>query len=222
MPQADYGPVPMSRLKEELSNVRQALRNQRRVTLSRHGVVVAAIEPPAEERHSHLLFAYTTGGAEVTALTVTDIGRGSPSAPIRKAQSGVGVPFVDRGKVLGVVTGKPALPEADVVEDQAAAMADWVRAHQDATAEEFALFAQSHLTGEAAEARGSAGQDETLPARSAGGQRVSAKKSVGKGRPLAEIADSGKPKKGLLSRRIRSQKGLQMSRKATGRKTRVR
>lgn len=168
MAQADYGPVPMSRIKSELRNVREALRNQRRVTLSRHGVVVAAIEPLAEEKHSHLLFTYMTADGASTTLSATDIGRGSPSAPIRTAEAGIDIPFIDRGRVLGVVTGTPVLPGLDVVEAQAATMAEWVRTHEDATAEEFAAFSDALVTVDAAAIPRSLTAQETRALATAG------------------------------------------------------
>lgn len=137
--------VPVSRFKSEMPNVLTALEHQRRVLLSRHGNIVAAIEPPAE-KHARLLLDFTTRTSlarEVPVLTMTDIGRGSPSASIRNAENGVQSLLTHRGIVRGVLTSRPEAEPLEVVDQRAAALSAFALTHPNATPEQFADFSDS-------------------------------------------------------------------------------
>ncbi|KFF58935.1 hypothetical protein JF66_14945 [Cryobacterium sp. MLB-32] len=135
----------MSRFKNEVHNVLAALGNQRRVLISRHGTVVASIEPPAEQ-HARLLLDFATRPSterQVAVLTMTDIGHGSPSEAIRNAENGIQALLTYGGRVRGVLTSKPEAEPLEAVDERASALATYARTHPDATPHEFAEFADS-------------------------------------------------------------------------------
>lgn len=145
MATVDFGPVPVSRFKGEVQNMLTALGHQRRVLISRHGSVVASIEPPTVQ-HARLLLDFTTRTSherEVPVLTMSDIGRGSPSASIRNAENGIESLLTHGGKVRGVLTRKPEPRPVAVVNDRASALSVFAREHPDATPQEFADFSDS-------------------------------------------------------------------------------
>lgn len=140
---ADYGPVAISRLKDVKASVQAALRRGDQVLLSRHGVVVASIEPPAE-KHAALLLDFATKSGKDTplpVLTMTDIGRGSPSAVVREAEAGVEALVTDRGRVLGVLTSAPVVEDRSHVLRRAEAIQNFMSVNPDATVSELAAFA---------------------------------------------------------------------------------
>ena len=68
----DLGPIPVSQLKAESSSVFEALEQNRRVLISKRGVVVAVINPPTVDR-VHEVAAYSLPGATRTELTSSEI-----------------------------------------------------------------------------------------------------------------------------------------------------
>lgn len=140
---SDYGPVPISRLKSERTRIQEALRGGRRVLLSRHGEVAACIEPPAE-RHASLLLDFATksaDGGRLPVLTMTDIGRGSPSAQIRSAQTGNETLLTDHGRVIGVLTAAPEAVDRAWALRRAEAIEGFIATHPEATPHDLADFA---------------------------------------------------------------------------------
>lgn len=140
---ADYGPVPISRLKGERARIQEALRGGRRVLLSRHGEVVASIEPPSE-RHASLLLDFATKTANLgrlPVLTMTDIGRGSPSAHVRSAQTGNETLLTDHGRVIGVLTAAPHAVDRARALRRAEAIDGFIATHPEAGPKDLATFA---------------------------------------------------------------------------------
>lgn len=142
----DFGPLPVSQLKVEKDSVLDALKHGRRVLLSRHGDVVAAIEPPAAE-HADLLLHFVTpsptGGPSVPELTSTEIGQGSPSRVIRDAEQGTNVLITHRGKVYGVLTSPPEPAPLDTVRYRQDAVDKFIESNPSATPEQLADFTES-------------------------------------------------------------------------------
>lgn len=135
----DYGPIPVSRLKEEHSAIFSALDQGRRVLVSRRGVVVAAIEPASLRTHALQLAQYALGerGPE-DELTATEIGQGSPSAFIKRAEEGH-VSLLTRGNKVYGVLGPARLDETlDQVRTRESMLSEFERNHPEATPEEFA------------------------------------------------------------------------------------
>src|SRR5690349_598439 len=104
MRMSDYGPVPVSRLKEESQRVFGALEAGRRVMVSRYGEVVAVLDPPDVQRDALFLAAYAVGaGFAFGELTATELGQGSPSEYVRRAEIGDPSYLTRGGKVFGVL-----------------------------------------------------------------------------------------------------------------------
>jgi antitoxin (DNA-binding transcriptional repressor) of toxin-antitoxin stability system len=135
----DYGPVPISRLKDESSRIFEALSARRRVLVSRHGRVVAAIEPASPQTHRTLLAAYAVGAAQsFTEFTATDFGQRSPSEFIRQAEAGQASLVTRDGKVFGILMQPDTSPLSHDPADQEKELAAFEREHPDASPEEFA------------------------------------------------------------------------------------
>lgn len=134
----DFGPVPVSRLKDEAQQVYRALEEGRRVLVSRHGQVVAGIEPASVPRHSHLLASFALGRPIVSELTATEISQGSPSEAIRRAEEGESILLTRQNKVFGVL-GAPTSPETvESAQAQERLLSAFEAANPDATPEDFA------------------------------------------------------------------------------------
>lgn len=136
----DYGPIPMSRLKHEANAVYQALQEGRRVLISRHGAVVAAIDPVSLDRHVRELarFALPSEGDELPHLTARELMQGSPSDFVRRAEEGSPSLVTRANKVYGVLTSDVPAENAQSVDKREDALAYFERQHPDASAEDFA------------------------------------------------------------------------------------
>lgn len=136
----DYGPVPVSQLKQESPAVFDALAAGRRVLISRSGKVVAAIEPPSIERHALQLAGYAVphAGEAIDELSATIIGQGSPSRWVRAAQEGRSTLVTRNNKVYGIMNAPPAAISLAEVDASERALADFERTHPEATPAEFA------------------------------------------------------------------------------------
>jgi antitoxin (DNA-binding transcriptional repressor) of toxin-antitoxin stability system len=146
----EYGPVPVSRLKEESSRIFDALAKGRRVLISKHGEVVAIIHPSTDRRFTADVVKFAVDApTPYTELGAAVLAQVSPSEYITAAARDGARSFVTRkGKVLGVLTGASDLPSADsqagIARDEVEArLADYERAHPDATPEEFEAFSDS-------------------------------------------------------------------------------
>lgn len=145
----DYGPIPVSRLKEESGGLFTALDSGRRVLISRHGQVVATIEPASVERHAAQLASFALSSREVPVpeLSATDLGQGSPSESIRRAEEGVASLVTRNNKVYGVLTAPRATESLAVVDEQERALARFEREHPGASAQEFAALVEDLSSG---------------------------------------------------------------------------
>lgn len=80
-----YGPVPVSRIKPEAKTIFEALAAGRPVHVSRHGQVIAVIDPPATIPRD-LLAEYALGDhVGLPELTATEINQGAPGSAILAA-----------------------------------------------------------------------------------------------------------------------------------------
>lgn len=140
MSATDFGPVPISRIKDENSRLFNALQEGRSVSISRHGRVVAIIEPASLERHAYELAEYALPEADndILELTASEIGQGSPSEFIRNAEAGRMSWVTRNNKVYGVLRAVPSVDDAKLVDAREEALKQFERDHPDATAEEFA------------------------------------------------------------------------------------
>lgn len=138
----DYGPIPVSRLKDEAPAFYEALSKGRRVLVSRHGRVVAAIEPVSVTSHSTQLaqFAAASTSAQVSDLSATNFGQGSPSEYIRMAESGTSSLVTKNGKVYGVLSSPDGVEELDKVDERESALTEFEHDRPDATPVEIAAF----------------------------------------------------------------------------------
>lgn len=137
----DYGPVPVSRLKTEAGAVFQALQEGRRVFISRHGVVVAAIDPVSLNRHVRELarFALPVEDDEaLPQLTAREFQQGSLSDYVRRAEEGSPSLVTRANKVYGVLTSPGLIETVESVDEREKALASFERQHPDASAEDFA------------------------------------------------------------------------------------
>ncbi len=149
MTTAEYGPVPVSRIKEEAGAIFHALESQQRVLVSRHGRVVAAIEPASPERHADSLIAFALASNETTVreLSATEIGQGSPSEAVRSAAAGRPALVTRGGKVYGVLGASrmgESLADVDRSEDM---LAEFEREHPDASFDDFAAASDEVAAG---------------------------------------------------------------------------
>lgn len=104
----DYGPVAVSRLKDESKAIFEALKAGRRVPISRRGEVVAVIEPARVDRFAEELATFAIpGSAELPELTATELSQGSPAEFVRKAESGTRSFVTRNNKVYGVLVAQP-------------------------------------------------------------------------------------------------------------------
>ena len=85
----DFGAVPVSRLKDEATRIFAALDQGRKVLISRHGLVIAAIAPASVQQHAYALARFAVSDtAGLDEMTATEFSQGSPSGYIRKAEAG--------------------------------------------------------------------------------------------------------------------------------------
>ncbi|MGJ7440974.1 tetratricopeptide repeat protein [Aquipuribacter sp. MA13-6] len=144
----DYGPVPVSRLKDDVQDWFQALEDGRRVLVSRHGQVVAAIDPPSMPRHTHQLASFALREPSVKELSATDIGQRSPSEAVHRAERGESILVTRGNKVFGVL-GAPVVEETlESVDAQEEGLAAFEAENPDATPEQFAAASTQVATVE--------------------------------------------------------------------------
>jgi antitoxin (DNA-binding transcriptional repressor) of toxin-antitoxin stability system len=159
----DYGPVPVSRLKQESPRIFEALSADRRVLVSRHGKVVAAIDPASQQEHREQLAAFAVGAPySLPEFTATDLGQGSPSEFVRKAEEGQSSLVTRDGKVFGVLTKPNGFrPAVDPVA-QERMLAAFEREHPEATPAEFAEAVAATAAATASATATSVGADATM------------------------------------------------------------
>lgn len=139
---SDYGPVPVSRLKQESGRVFEALEGGRRVLISRHGSVVVAIEPASVTRHAIALAKYALSADEDRwmELTAKEISQGSPSEFIHAAEDGKEIWVTRNNKVYGVLGAIKPEGSIHLVDEQEEALSKFELENPDATPEEFAAL----------------------------------------------------------------------------------
>lgn len=150
---ADFGPVPVSRLKADAAGIYRALEQGRKVLVSRRGEVVAVVDP-AEAVPTKLLVEYVLPGRRhLGELTATEINQGSPSRAVANASHGVRSYFSKDHRVYGVLREVTAdelaeeLPSDEEVAARQRRIDDYLRNHPQAGASE--LAALSAAGGEA-------------------------------------------------------------------------
>ena len=118
---SDYGPVPVSKLKDESRAMFAALAKGRRVLISRRGSVIAAIRPPTEGDAPLLaVFALPADDATpLTQLTATTINQ-SASSTINSVFESDSLAFVTNSQsVLGFLERYEADTDKLTPEDHA-------------------------------------------------------------------------------------------------------
>lgn len=158
----DFGPVAVSRLKEELPQVLEALEQHRRVLVSRHGSVVAAIEPASTVAHGAQLASFALGSSEVRELSATQISQGSPAEAVSRAATGEPVLLTKRNKVYGVLGAPIAEDTLESAIRQEAELVAFETTHPDATPEEFAAMSAAVVDPRPAPSGETAGADEVI------------------------------------------------------------
>jgi len=147
-----YGPVPVSRLKAETSAVYAALEAHRSVLISRHGRVVAVIEPASIDDHAVWLARYALAGSQHDGeVRPTELAQGSVSELIRLAEVGTASYVTRDNKVYGrlcSIEGRnsPPMPSLEEVVATEASLARFEAEHPEATLEDF-LAAQDSQAG---------------------------------------------------------------------------
>src|SRR5690349_9279210 len=100
----DFGPVPVSQMKSESKRIFDALDAGRRVLISRHGQVVAAIDPPRLAQHEHTLAMFAIADPSgLRELSATTISQQSPALFVREAEQGTPSYVTRDHKVHGVL-----------------------------------------------------------------------------------------------------------------------
>ena len=148
MSQTDYGPVPVSRFKPESTEIFDALATGRRVLVSKHGRVVAVIDPP-HAVPQEFLAAYAVPGDRVFAeLTASDINQGSPSSAVAEAVGG-SPSFVTKDRevygLLREITDDDLagqLPTKEQIYERARRTDEFLAENPDAGAEELAFLGE--------------------------------------------------------------------------------
>lgn len=133
-----FGPVPVSQLKPEAPAVFKALDAGRTVLVSRHGTVVAQIDPPDwdSDRDDLASFALTGHAEGYDELNATEIRQGSPSRAVHAAEAGTPALVTKDHHVVGFLRPRTvtwSMQDPAWMEDQVAA---YEQSHPDATAEE--------------------------------------------------------------------------------------
>ena len=134
----EYGPVPISRLKDEVVRMSDALKQGRRVLISRQGRVVAQIEPASALRHADVLASFAVDAESAPrAISPTLLSQGAGSDAVHAAERGEVQLLTRNSKVLGVITN--FLPSNDwaTLMDREEAMQEVEHAFPDATPEQF-------------------------------------------------------------------------------------
>lgn len=151
----DYGPVAVSRMKDESKAIFEALEHGRRVPISRRGIVVAAIEPAEVDRFGAELAAFAVAGAAtLPELSATQLSQGSPGEFVRLAESGTRSYVTRNNKVYGVLVSQAESRAArpwETVEfyrEREAELTAYEQAHPQVTADEL-LAETERLTARA-------------------------------------------------------------------------
>lgn len=153
------GPIPVSRLKDEAQRIFDALEDGAEVLISRHGNVVAAIEPASVPLHQRSLAAFAVGDSAVAELSATQIGQGSPSEAVSRASQGEPILVTRNGKVLGVLGAPQPSTDLDSSREQERVLAALEAQGADVTPEQFeqasvlAAAAAAPVTGTGASSR---------------------------------------------------------------------
>lgn len=120
--QQPYGPVPVSQLKAQSRFVFDALADGRPVHLTRHGRVVAVIDPSTVIPRE-VLADYALARAPLAELTATRINQGAPGKAVLAAESGTPTYLTRERRVYGVMreATEAELTVADASDEQLAA-----------------------------------------------------------------------------------------------------
>jgi hypothetical protein len=147
-PPADYGPVPVSRIKAEATAIFDALARGRRVLVSKHGRVVAAIDPPRAVPPELLVDYVTPGEPVLDELTAQVINQGSPSAAVTASVEGSPHYVTKDSRVYGLLRGiteddlAVQLPTREQVSERGRRVQEFLHGHPDADAEQVAALVE--------------------------------------------------------------------------------
>ena len=144
----DYGPVPVSRIKSESAALFDALASGRRVLVSKHSRVVAAIDPP-EAIPVELLVGYALPGDRVLVeLSASEINQGSPSAAVTASMQGSPSYVTKDGRVYGLLREiseselAAQLPTQELVAERERRLDEFLERYPGADAEQLAAFSE--------------------------------------------------------------------------------
>lgn len=146
---SDYGPVALSRLKTEQTQIFKALEAGRRVLIAHRGTVVAAIDPtPALPRQVLEMYAMPQIDTRPYELTATAMNQGIPTPThwLKRAKAGKPSLVTRSGKLFGALRSvtldnltADQVPAAEVARRDTE-IDRYLTDHPDATAEELADF----------------------------------------------------------------------------------
>lgn len=144
----DYGPVPVSRMKSEVAAIFEALSRGRAVLISKHGRVVATIDPP-EAIPREILVDYVTPGHRVLPeLTASHINQGSPSAAVTASVEGSTYYVTKNNQVYGLLRSMSDgdlavhLPSREQVAQRERRIEQFLEQNPDADAEQVASLGE--------------------------------------------------------------------------------
>jgi hypothetical protein len=151
----DYGPVQVSRIKAESTPIFDALAHGRRVLVSKHGRVVAAIDPPDVIPHELIIDYALPGDRHFAELSASDINQRSPSAAVAAALEGDRVYVTKDNVIYGLLRQfspeefAAQLPSAAQVADRERRIDEFIERNPQASAEDVVALTEAIAKDEA-------------------------------------------------------------------------
>lgn len=144
----DYGPVPVSRIKAESTALFDALARGRSILVSKHGRVVAAIDPPRAIPPELLVYYAIPGDRVLPELTASDINQGSPSAAVTASVEGSPRYVTKDNRVYGLLREisdddlAAHIPSREQVSERERRIEEFLARNPDASAEQLASLGE--------------------------------------------------------------------------------
>jgi|GEM_PF-3866681 hypothetical protein len=133
MRSSDYGPVPISRVKEESDQIYEALAKGRRVLISRRGAIDSVIDPVSDVPDLLTLsYMVPSMGPVLEQCSATDVGQGNLSERVRYAVDEHPVYFTKDRNLYGILRGidrdelEAEFPSEEAAEAEAQFVADYL------------------------------------------------------------------------------------------------